>query len=240
MKILFYNELEGSTVTAVSGSLNYPPSSIYHEFLRKKFKSMATTDTLTIDLEAAVDMNCLFIGFHNIGSGTASFFDGSLSPVGSSIDLAAADDIFVSHFATISVKRITISATSTGSMLYIGGVGAGMSTTMPTERALPMPYSMGIVEKTTVTETTGGQVSRNRGASLRERVLRWDHVAKATKDVIEAKVLLTGVGKPIFIDLFENDRDFDPPIYAQIVTERSVMFEDPGDYMIELKVREAR
>lgn len=240
MKILFYNDLEGSTVTAVNGSLNYPPESIYHEFLRKKFKSLIETDSLTIDLAAAVDMNCIFIGFHNIGSGTVSFFDSALDPIGTPIDLAEADDIFVSHFSTISVKRITVSAVSTGDQLYIGGVGAGMSTTMPTERALPMPYSMGIVEKTTISETSGGQVSRNRGAPLRERVLRWDHISKVTKDAIDAQVLIAGRGKPVFIDLFESDRDFDPPLYAQIVEDRSVMFENPGDYMLELKVREAR
>jgi hypothetical protein len=239
MRILFVNEIEGAVVTSVNGSLNYPAESIYHPFLRKKFKSLFDNDVLTIDLSETVDMNCFFMGFHNVTAGTVSFFDGALSPVGTPIDLASALGIFTSYFSTISVKRIVVEAECAGSsQLYIGGIGAGVYQQMPLDMTNFAPFA--VVDGTTVSQSVGGQVSRNRAPALRSRTWTWPTLDQTAKNDLDPYVLDLGIGKPVWMDLFEGEPDFDPPMYAAVTTPRELTNPAPNRYVLTVSFQEAR
>lgn len=240
MRILFRNEIEGATVTTVNGSLNYPGASIYHPFLRKKFKSLLISDALTIDLATAKNMNCFFMGFHNVASGTASFFDGSLSPVGSPIDLTAAADIFVSYFSTISVKRIVIDVSASASQVFIGGVGAGVYRQMPDEAGITAGFPFDVADSTTIAQSVGGQISRNRGPSLRLREWTWPNLDQTTALDVDTDLLTLGIGKPVWIDVFEGNRGLEAPMYGAIMDSRKLTNPAVNRFDLTLKVQEAR
>lgn len=237
MRILFVNEIEGATVTAVNGSLNYPPTAIFHPFLRKRFKSTIDLDTLTIDLAAAVSMNCFFMGFHNVTAGTVTFLDGTLSPVGSPIDLASAADIFVSYFATISVKRIVVDVQATSGRVYIGGIGAGLYVQMPDHTA---GAEFAVADDTAFSESMGGQTSRNAAPSLRAREWVFPDLDQVTKDALDPYVVVLGIGKPVYMDLFESNRAFDPPAYAKLMAPRKLTNPATDRYDLTLNFKEAR
>ena len=238
MRILFVNEIEGSGVTSVNGSLNYPAESIYHPFLRKKFKSLLSSDALTIDLDSAADMNCFFMGFHNVTAGTVSFFDGALSPVGTPLDLASALDIFVAYFSTISVKRIVVDVSTTSSQVFIGGIGAGVYQQMPIDLTASFPFE--VTEATTISRSAGGQTSRNKAPSLRSRSWTWPDLDQTEKDDLDPIVLALGIGKPVWMDLFENNRTFDPPMYAFVKDERGLTNPSFNRYDMTINFQEAR
>lgn len=246
MKVLFVNEIENSTVRSVSGSLQYPADSIYHPFLKKKFKSLLESDVLTIDLAVAVSMDSLFLGYFNIISGSAAFFDGSLSPIGSPIDLTDIYDssdlgkVVAFHFSPISVKRIVITAScDPADQLYIGGVGAGMAYSMPTY--IERGYDPAIDEATTIIRSPGGQTSRNRAASLRSRQWGWPDVTRAEKDALDAELVALGTGKPVWIDPFEGDStDFDPPMYAIVADPRAVKNPSANRWSFSITFKESR
>lgn len=238
MRILFTNEIEGSSVSAVNGSTNYPADSIYHVFLRKKFKSDIDNDTLTIDLSEAVAMNCFFMGYHNVVDGTVSFFDDALAPIGTPISLASAGDIFVNYFDSISVKRITVEIESSGAQVYVGGIGAGSYHQMPTDVTAGSPFA--IEDATTGQKSAGGQVSRNQAPSLRSRQYTWPDMGLSDAMALDAVVRGVGIMKPIWIDLFEGAPALDAPMYGVITEPRQLTNPAAGRFDMSIRFLEAR
>jgi hypothetical protein len=235
MRILFFNEIENATVTSLNGSLNYPAESIYHVFLRKRFKAVVDNDMLTITLPAAVDMNCFFMAYHNISSGTVSFYDGSLAFI-DSIALSAPGDPFVSYFDTIAVRRITVDIQSDDAAVYVGGIFAGLYTQMP-EVLAGFPFAVN--DATSFDQSPGGQVLRNQAPALRQRELTFDNLGLYEKIDLDNKILDLGIAKPVMIDLFEGNEDYDGILYGYLGKAREI--ENPGNrYTVKIQLNEAR
>jgi hypothetical protein len=238
MRILFVNEIEGAAVSSVSGSLNYPADAIYHPFLRKKFKSLLDNDALTIDLDAAVPMNSFFMAFHNVESGTVSFFDGTLTPVGTPLDMTAAAAFFVAYFSTISAKRIVVDVACGAAQLYIGGIGAGTYRQMPDNVRDGYPFD--VEDATSIARSPSGQTSRNAASPLRTRDFTWPNLDKSTADALDSNLLGLGIGKPVYVDLFEGSPEFDPPMYAAVSVPRVREHVGANRYNINVKFMESQ
>ncbi len=240
MRALLANAVERATVTSVNGSLNYPASSIYDEFLRRKFKSLFDTDTLTIDLVETSDVNSFYIGFHNIATGTVTFFDETLTPVGDVLDLAGILDIHVAYFDTITVRRIVVdmATVDADTKLFVGEIGAGIYTQFPD--VILAGYDFAIQDGTTIQSSQGGQTSRNKGSSLRSRDFTWPALTKAQFDAINTPVLSHGIGKTAFWDLFEDNRDFDPPMWAFVAKPREATQTNENQFNVKLSLQEAQ
>ena len=239
MRILFENKIEHSTVAAQDGSLNYPADSIWHPFLRKKFKSEFGDDVLTIDLEEISDLNCFFMGYHNVDAGSVVFFDSGLSPIGSALDLADAEDLFVAYFSSISVRRIVVTIQNTaGNQVYVGGIGAGTYVQMPTN--LTAGFDRAVSDDTVVDESPGGQTSRNKAASLRIRSFTFPDMDATERDRVDAPILALGIGKPVYVDIFEGDRTADAPMYAKFTEPRRITNPAARRYDLSIQLKEAR
>ncbi len=239
MRALLTNSIERATVTSLNGSLNYPASSIYDQFKRRKFKSLFDTDTMTIDLVETSNMNSFFLAFHNVASGSVTFFDDALSPVGDAIDLAGALDIHTAYFDTISVRRIVVNM-DTGDAnlkLFVGEIGAGVYTQFPD--LILAGYDFAIDDGTTIQSSQGGQTSRNKGVSLRARDFTWPALTKIQFDAINASLLTHGIGKTAFWDLFEDNRDFDPPMWAFVAKPREATQTNENQFNLKLSLSEA-
>jgi hypothetical protein len=240
MRILLVNGIEGSTVSASNASLSYPAANVYHEFLRRRFKSLLSSDTLVIDLPDAVEMDSFFMAFHNVILGTVSFFDAGLAPIGTPIDLTNAVDILVSYFDTISVKRITVAVQSNpADQVYIGGIGAGLAVEIP--GMVLAGYEFSIEEATVISRSPGGQTSRNKAQALRARKFTFPNLNQGYKDAIDPQIVDLGIGKPVYVDFFEDDTaGFDPVIYAMVSDPRGLTNPQIGRYDLQLMLREAQ
>lgn len=238
MRALLVNAIERATVSSLNGSLNYPGEAIYHPFLRKKFKSLFNADTLTIDLEEVSAVNSFFMGFHNVTAGSVTFFDENLDPIGDVLDLTDALDIFTAYFDEIEVRRIVIDIETTESQVFIGGVGAGVYLQFP--EFILAGYDFAVDDGTTITSSSGGQTSRNKGAALRSRAFVWPALTKVQFDALNGPVLAHGIGKSAFWDLFEENREFDPPMWATVAKAREVNQVDENQFNFKLSLQEAQ
>lgn len=239
MRVLFENKVERSTVSSNNGSLNYPGSGIWHPFLKKKFKGQSSDDVLTIDLQEVSNLNCFFMGWHNVTSGSVVFFDSGLSPIGSAIDLAGALDLFVTYFDTIAVKRIVVTVhNSSGNQVYIGGIGSGVYVQMPIN--MTSGFERAISDDTQIDESPGGQTSRNKAASLRIRSFTFPAMDATERDRVDVPVVALGIGKPIYVDIFEGDRSADAPFYAKVTEPRRITNPAAGRYDMSITFKEAR
>ncbi len=239
MRALLVNAIERATVSSVNGSLNYPASSIYDEFKRRKFKSLFPTDTLTIDLEAVSDLNSFYMAFHNAISGTVTFFDENLDPIGDTLSLDGALDIHTAYFDTITVRRIVVDMATidADTKLFVGEIGAGVYTQFPD--VILAGYDFAIQDGTVIQSSQGGQTSRNKGASLRSRDFTWPALTKMQLDAINIPLLAHGTGKTAFWDLFEDNRDFDPPMWAFVAKPREGTQANENQFNVKLSLQEA-
>jgi len=238
MRILFENKVEHSTVSAANGSLNYPPENIWDPFLWKKFKSRFGTDILTIDLAEISDLNCFFMAFHNVAIGSVVFLDGTLTPVGPSLDLASAQDIFVAYFDTISVRRITVTIEAATGQVFVGGIGSGVFQQMPV--SMTRGSEFGISDATDITQSPAGQVSRNKAPGLRLRSFTWPDLSESDRAEIDPTIVALGIGKQVYMDLYEGERSFDPPMYAVVTEPRRMTFPSANRYSLNMTFQEAR
>jgi hypothetical protein len=138
----------------------------------------------------------------------------------------------------IEVRRIVIDNETTESQVFIGGVGAGVYLQFP--EFILAGYDFAVDDGTTITSSSGGQTSRNKGASLRSRAFVWPALTKVQFDALNGPVLAHGIGKSAFWDLFEENREFDPPMWATVTKAREVNQVNENQFNFKLSLQEAQ
>ena len=93
MKLLTDNKLRDATVSSSGASANYPARNLIDDFLRLRYQSNATSDSVTFAFDSAVDIDSFFVGYvGNVTSLTVVFYsDGEIQDVARTYKAATGD-----------------------------------------------------------------------------------------------------------------------------------------------------
>lgn len=230
MKILFNNVFEDATFTATNESLNYPVANLIHPFLHKRFQSSSTSSVITASFSADQSISCFFYGYFVATALSVVFKDSGGSTL-KTLTISDPEDIGVEYFTALTTVR-SVEITLTGT--YLGGIGAGLCYCMPNPLAA---YAADNGDNSDFTESPDGQTLQTYIKPLRE--LDYNFREIETKKTIDDNYKLVGVGKPLYIDIYEDNRDKEDPIYGKIMRSLSFRYQ-PRRYSTSIKIREAR
>lgn len=235
MKILFENVFENASFSATNESLNYPIPNIVHPFLHKRFQSSGTSSVVTATFTTDQIVSCFFYGYHNITSLVAVFKNSGGGTL-LTLNITSPDDIGVEWFTMLTTVR-SVEMTITGaSGFYIGGVGTGQCYTMPDPLA---SYDPGFADNSEFVESPHGQTLQSYVEPLRELEYGFRDLTLEIRKEISDRYKAVGIGKPLFLDLYEENRSKEPPIYGKILNALSFPY-SPRRHNFTLKIREAR
>jgi len=238
MKILFKNIIENNSgISATNQSLNYPVGNIAHPFLKKRFKSTGTTSLIIIDFDTDQCVSCFFWGYHSMTSFDVEFKN-SVGTVLHTLNITTTpntqvDSEYFPEITTVRSIEMTIND-STG--VYLGGLGAGCCFTMPN---FISEYKKGNQDSSFDVESNDGQSLQNYSKPKRVYGLNFGALNDETTNLINDEYVLVGIGKPLYIDIFENLQSKEPPIYAKILTALNFN-KNKLSATFALQIREAR
>jgi hypothetical protein len=131
-RILYLNKLIGSSVTASAGT---NPSLVLIPNTADRW-AITTTSSITFTLPAAVSIDAIGIGAHNLGSTNYVIsFEYSVTDVSSFVTFKAAqtpveDTALMAHISSsVSARRIRVTCTGSGSA-FVGSIYAGIALQM--------------------------------------------------------------------------------------------------------------
>jgi hypothetical protein len=230
MKILFNNEVLSATITAANADTSYPVVNLNDVFLKKIFKSTATSETITITFSADKVIDSIYIGFTNGSSISAGLYNSSNSLISTqAIDGTTKCATFT---AVTGVRKIVITMSGGADKVYIGTICAGSAYSMPPF----LPTIREPIDRSKEVWSDDGQLLKNK----REwrKMLKTSHeVNRAT--YLEIYGLLSLNSRPVFIDVYENTKTGEYPFYGDVSISGTPT--RSGDiYKITLLLTEAR
>lgn len=235
MRLLFENIIDNATITSLNGSLNYPPENLQDTVLKKRFQSSIDNDVLTINFAATSSVNSFYYGFTNAAFMRIRFYLGSDSLVKTVTVLnpTTAEDAY--HFSEITADFAEIYIEGPEGV-YLGGAGCGMSIIFPDPENR---WNEPLEDNSIVSESLSGETENDYVESL--RIYSWifkDNTREST-NYYRGLYKDLGIGKPIWIDPFENDHDYIGPIYAKL-TKNFNATKDGRRFNFYLDIKQAR
>lgn len=235
MRVNFNNIFKDAIITATNSSFNYLPSNLIHSFLRKRFQSTGVSSVITAAFTVDQTLNNFFYGFHNITSLTV-VFKNSVSATLLTIPITSPEDIGVEYFTELTTVR-SVEITITGpDPVYLGGIGGDSYYQMPDPLA---NYNPDNTDNSDVTESPFGQTLQNLITPLRSLEFGFKDIESETAKIIEGLYKSVGVGKPLFWDLYEDNRDKEAPLYGKITSPLAFPY-SPRRHDFSLSLLEAR
>jgi hypothetical protein len=236
MKLLLDNILSTATLTSLHEDPNNPLENLYHVFLRNRYQSTATSDTITITFASPTSINSIYYGYTNASTISFQFLDASgnemlefgesvgllteaggrlLTELGGGIAAYSNSDIALEiesfHFDAISVSSIKI-ALSGSANVYLGGVGVG------TTYAPPYPsdnWTEPLDDRSIVSESQAGQILQEYVQPLRIYNFTFEALTRAELNTLRQTYIDLGRGKPLWIEIVPDHTDV-APLYGYI------------------------
>ena len=236
MKLLTENVLKGASFSSVNLNVNFPLSSLTHQFLRYKYKSLTQEDVITIVLADNESVNSCWYGFSNAISMVVTFKDHMANTL-KVLTVDCSQDNGAEHFATLeNVRTIIVDVEAYASDdLVIGGLAAGMALDMPLPTASFVPQ---LVDNGERIETEAGQVMTQYSEPRTVYELAYAGVLRDDfREVIDA---FHAVGQGhVWVDITEENHALHKPLYCT-----TNLFESParndGRVSFRIKYTEAR
>jgi hypothetical protein len=265
MKILFENfALPPTTISAPGQSENYPATNLVHLYLRKRYQTVTGADTIRFLFTKDQSVDSFYYGYNNaseawflteggetvitedgitIWISTASMLLNLKDYLGNILyteTIAQTEQFGASHFARVDMVRsveIVIDWSGVGGA-YLGGVGIGLSTTLPNPR---FDWGDAKEDDSDVTRTPAGFVNQDYAEPFLVRTYNFRNVSRTDYLDIRDKLSAIGSGRPVWIDCFEGDHTFMAPFYATVDGGiQNSTREEGGKYSFTLTFKEAR
>jgi hypothetical protein len=238
MKILFFNAAEDATITASSVNTNYPASNLVHQFLYKVFKASAASTTISMVFSAPTQVNCMYIGYHNLASITITLFNASGTVIYTRT-ISNPEDIVTLHLDSLySVSSIRIVATcAAGAVVRIGGVACGSELTLPYPDPDPT-YTH--TDNSSSSSSPNGQIVANYFAPLRLETFNFTSITGDEYSVFNSAYESIGIGAHLWADFYELSHSPRKPMYCIITEAPSFQREEQNKYSGSITFQEAR
>jgi hypothetical protein len=212
MKILFDNYIADSTLTALHASLNYPVTNLQDSVLRKRYQCTQDSDTITITFSEPMNVDSFFYAYTN-----ATYLQLRLYRDYETLLFTLTIDDPVeecgAHFFSLVEDVEYAELDIRGSEgVYLGAPGIGDAIDFPDPENT---WKDTIQDNSSSSENVYGSTWTDYIEPL--RIHNWICREITIEDALYYISLykLTGIGKPLFIDPFENNHDFMEPLYAK-------------------------
>lgn len=226
MRILFSDILADCVVSAANTDTNFPVSNLGHPFLRRRWQSTQTSDTITIESAIATDINSIYIDYTNATDIEITFYGFDIVGYGAdTIGFSAGEEVGLESpdagtpipitnnvwhgSTTFSKIEIAVSADSPD-VVYVGKVALGMDYALPSPSSFwPETYE----DKSIISISDAGQVLQEFVEPLRVWEFEFPTLNRDDTRALQAEYRATGIGKPIFVD---PDTDDLPVMYCRL------------------------
>lgn len=239
MKILFDNLIKDATIASVNAAPNYPARNLQDGFLRRRYQVEGTSDSLSVQFDGNISINCIYMGFiGNISDIAVTMYSGgqALDLTFDSIHIAeenviriydtdviamfaggAADYFddysgleFVSrHFNTITGVDEIRISYNGTDPFYVGGLSAGLCVDIP---PAIVQWEDSYQDNSIVTASPYGQTLTQYIEPLKQFVFTFEFVDY--NRFIELKEIFREAGQvPCWVTFFEDSESDYPPGY---------------------------
>ncbi len=215
MRVLFDNLVVPATLTTDEPNESYPVTNLAHPFLRRKYQSVASPAIITVTFAGDSTVDCLFYGWHNLTSLIMRLYN-SGDALLDTITVASPESGVGSEFFTAVPAVAYAEVEIAGTVPYLGGLGIGEY------YELPRPigdFSEGLDDRGVVVASTSGQAQQLYVEPLKTRNYTLQEMTRATRAEVAALMLTAGIGRPLWLDAFYLDHDYESPMYCRIVRE---------------------
>ncbi len=121
--------------------------------------------------------------------------------------------------------------------IFLGGLSAGEAFRMPDPL---VPRKQGSRDNSTVNASPYGYTMQNYIPKLRSEEYSFDGIDMETKNEIDYQMLLSGKGKPIFMDLFEGARGTITPMYGMLTSVIDFGYSAVTENSFKIKTQECK
>lgn len=127
MKILKTNELStASTLTMTDVDSDYPVTNLYDIMKERKAQATGATSTISATWDSVIDVNSLFIGYHNVISLTLKLYDSGATLLHTEVLTVPRENESVFFDMVESVKSATITIVAV-QPVFVGNIAIGES-----------------------------------------------------------------------------------------------------------------
>jgi hypothetical protein len=234
--ILFDNLIDDSEITSLHASLNYPVENLQNSVLRKRYQCSEDVDTLTFIFS---DSNSLvkdfWYAFTNAAYLQLRLYD-HYGLLLHTITINYPDnDMETYHFTGVYAAYAELDIQGDEGV-YLGGIGLGNAISFPDPEG---KWNEPLTDNSIAVSSLGGQSKSEYIEPLRRYSFNFIDITREDLNYYIGLIKNLGKGKPVFMDLFENNHDFILPIYAKI-TAQPTPRKDGRNYEFDLPIEEAR
>ena len=223
MKILFDNLLLSGGAVAIAQDSNFPASNLKSPFLKKRFQSINTTDTITCTLGTPALISSVYTGYSNATITIKAYFNSVLlySITGTHLEFTP---------TVIDVVTVELVATTPA---YLGGIGIGL----PFEINPPESFwAEGYEDRSLVSESQSGQVLNEYVEPFRKYQFKFPGLTRDKAREFQDEYRRTGLGVPMFVDPSTDGLE---PLYCRLTGEVGAN-KNKRQYDIQINLLEAR
>lgn len=235
MRVVFDNIVLDSTLSSLNASLNYPVENLQDSILKKRYQSTLATDTITIDFSETLSVSSFFYAYTNATSLVLRLYVGSDSLV---LTLNITDPenyIDAHHFTAVSADYAEIDIVGPADV-YLGGIALDDSVEFPDPiNAWQENYQ----DNSSVSENDDGNTLQDYIKPLKVNSWIFRNVTRYNTNFYKDLYELTGIGKIIWVDPFEDNHDFLEPLYCKMTAPLQPK-KNGRRYNFELSIKEAR
>ena len=264
MRILFNNLIGQALFTSVHEDAAFPVENLASEYIRERYQVVGLVDSVTLTFAADVTLTDLFWGYTNVEKMQVTFKDSA----GDIVDIVYFEGGDVAHyygysggvygfdthyygyydrtsnhlydpvgwhFDAITCRTIEIELEGPEDF-YMGALGLGAASVL----ADPQDgWLEGWDDRSLRSESEGGHVLQQYVEPLRSYA--WTLVGNTREEANAIRELykLSGVGKKLWVDPFENNHGFMEPIYCSLTAPMTTR-KNGKWYSVDMQIKEAR
>lgn len=212
MRILFDNYLADSTLSALYASLNYPVTNLQDNVLRRRYQCARDQDIITITFSDIMNVDCFFYAYTNATYLQLRLYRDYETLLYTLTINDPVEDCGAHFFTLVQNVEYAELEIHGGEGVYLGGIGIGEAETLPDPEYSWKDTSQ---DNSASSENVYGSTWTDYVEPLRIHSWIIRNVETDDANYYIGLYKLTGIGKPLFIDPFENNHDFMEPLYAK-------------------------
>ena len=235
MKVIFDNIVLDSTLSSLNASLNYPVTNLQDSVLKRRYQSVVSSDTITVDFSETLFVSSFFYAYTNATSIIIRLYIGSDSLVFTLTITDPESEIGAHYFTGVYADYAEIDIIGPEN-IYLGGIALSDPVEFPDpDYAWPENYQ----DNSSVSENSDGNTNQDYMKPLKIYNWTFKNVTRSDTNFYKELYELTGIGKIIWLDATERNHDFLEPLYCKMIAPLQPK-KNGRRYNFQLNVKEAR
>ncbi len=235
MKIVFDNIVLDSTLSSLRASLNYPIENLQNSILKNRYQSVQSTDTITIDFSETLRVSSFFYSYTNATYLQLRLYVGSDSLVFTLTITDPESETDAKYFTAIEADYAELDIIGPDNV-YLGGIALDDPVEFPDpDNAWQESYQ----DNSSVSENDDGNTNQDYIKPLRINNWIFRDVTRYDSNFYKELYILTGIGKIIWVDAFEDNHDYLKPLYCKMTAPFQPK-KNGRRFNFELSIKEAR